>query len=233
MAKDLRTPTWKMRMAVVTLVCTGFLLWMGYYIWNFEYHPTIQPDNEPPEIINPLRPTLRVADGTEFQSVPGVCVSVSLVNIGRTRLRLMDTQALMPLYAVAVLYHAPGGAVTPAPMTAQQIALNRAAASASKAFDRETDSLVELVPGASLSRVIPLWQLFDLRELGKYDVTITYQPGKVKLGDGVSLADMALSEQSLTMSSTFEVPLRTSPPPEPERKKAAPAAAGEAPKKGL
>ena len=213
-------------MIVVTVVCVALLGWLFHYLWHFEYKVRRLGDGTS---FSPLLPVVRVCEGDEFQSRAGVCAILSLANAGDSRLCVVDTVALEPLYDVRLMYHAPDGTLAPAPMTAGHLAGSRAAALDRRGFDRDKDSLVELVPGAALTRVVPLSFLFDLRREGKYDLTITYQPKAVERPSGPSLAELQACELSLSTSTTFEIPLRKPPPDVPKKAGAAGASPAEKP----
>ena len=221
-----KSPTWKFRMRVATLVCCTILGAFAVYLWNYPYK--VNPPGPVDSAATPLKPMLRVGDGAEFQRAPGVCVCLSLVNSGASKLRLVDTLALEPLYDVKVSYHARDGPPTPAPMTVEHIAGSRRAAQGNKGFDSERDSIVELVPGAALTRVIPVAALFELQREGRYEVTVTYQPGALPWRDDEPLAALQVYEQSLSCSTSFELPLKKTAPAE-QPKAAAPRVPAEAP----
>ena len=215
MDKRSKSLVWKSRMIVVTVVCAALLGWLCHYLWSFDYKVRRLGDGTS---FSPLLPVVRVCEGAEFQSRADVCAILSLANAGDSRLSVVDTVALEPLYVVRLMYHAPDGTLAPAPMTAGHLAGSRAAALDRGGFDRDKDSVVELVPGAALTRVVPLSFLFDLRREGKYDLTITYQPKAIEGPSGPLLAELQAYELPLSASTAFEIPLRKAPPPEPAKK---------------
>ncbi|MGD0088626.1 MAG: hypothetical protein ABSE73_01780 [Planctomycetota bacterium] len=182
--------------AVAVLLCAAFLGWLFYDLWTYEYK------NGAPAARNTAglpRTSLRVGDGTEFCCGPGVWACFTFVNQGQSRLRLVDTPALRPLYDLKLLFRSPDGVLTPV------AAFGRAAAKASE-FDPDRDAVVVLPPACALTRLIPLSELFDLRRAGQYELVVTYRPGAL---GGTSLAAAALNvcDRELQGSATFQVPL--------------------------
>lgn len=225
-----KSPTAKFRMSVATLLCCVLLGALAAYLWNYDYQLKVPGGKSASSL---LRPILRVGDGAEFQSAPGICACFSLVNGSAAKLRLVDTHKLQPLYDVKLLHRTPDGALLPAPMTASHIEGSRKAAQEAIGFDRKRDSVVELVPGAALTRVIPLSVLFELQRAGRYDLIVTYQPGALVQPQDEPLSDLQVCEEPRMCAISFDLPLAKAARPEPDRpvkpQRSSPA---EAPEKG-
>jgi hypothetical protein len=223
MPKRFANPVWSTRLGAALLVCIGLLGWLSYHLLTYDYGPVA--GGEPPGRGSnlpgafALKPLLKIVDGRDLYGEPGVCAAFSLVNSGRSKLKVVNTRALTPLYEVKLLVRGPDGGKSPAPMTLQQMAAMRGAATTRKSFNPEEDTVVELLSGEALTRPIRLQQLYDLQRDGTYELTVTYQPAALQEGEGPRLAQLGAEEQPLSCSLIFELPLEA-----PQKKTATPGA---------
>jgi len=200
---------------VAALICLALLGWLGYYLWHYDYEAG---PPETPFAFGQIRANLRICDGTEFYCTPGVWACFAFVNTGPSRIRLVDTRALPPLYEVKLLFHDPKGGLVAAAMTAAYLSASTSTARGQERFDPDSDNVVELPWGRALTRPIPLSQIFDLRRAGKYDLTVAYRPGALALPAGQTLAGLGAYGQELQGSTSFELPFTKAPPPvQPEK----------------
>jgi len=190
MVKQGKSTAYKTRMVVVGLSGLALLLWLGCYLWTYDYR---LPEAQFVSV------SLRICDGTEFYRAPGVWACFTFVNTGQSRVRLVETQALTPLYSVNVFYQDSGGSTGVPPMPHHGLA-------GQKSFDPNKDSVVELPPGSALSHLIPLSQIYDLRREGKYALTVAYKPGAWAFPAGQTLADLKAYDQELQRSTGFQLP---------------------------
>lgn len=191
MGKQGKSTAWRTRMVLVAAACLALLSWLFHYLWYYDYG--LGP---PPTVIT----TVRVCDGSEFCRPPGVWACFTFVNLGQSRARLLETQSLMPLYDVRLLYQDPKDpdhGLKPAAMTGW----------VSLPFDPDMDSVVELPPGSALTHFIPLSAVFNLSREGKYELSVTYRPRALDLPSGQTLADLRAYEQELQGSASFQLPL--------------------------
>ena len=93
----------------------------------------------------------------------------ALTNVGQNRAALLDTQFLAPLYDVRLTQLNELGEVLAEKHSEQRIFSDKGV------LDTDRDARVELLPGSSLLRPIPLTRLFSLKP-GRYRVTVVYQP---------------------------------------------------------
>ena len=206
-------------MALAVLSCLALLLWLGFYLWTYDYSLP-----EPPGAVGQLRTALRICDGTEFCRTPGVWACFTFVNMGQSRVRLVETQALTPLYNVKLLYRDSDHGLMLAAMTAAYMAASTSAGiPGQKQFDQDKDSVVELPPGSALTHLIPLSQIFDLRRDGKYELAVAYRPGSLALPSGQTLEGLKAYDQELQGSASFQLPLARVPSPEQTEKEERPA----------
>ena len=220
MEKQPKSKARETRMTFVVLTCLTLLFWFGFYLWTYDYSLS-----EPPGTVVQLRATLRICDGTESYRAPGVVACFTLVNLGQSRVRVVETQALTPLYNVKLLYQDSNHGLTPAAMTAEYMAASTSAAVRQEGFDQEKDSVVELPAGSALTHFIPLSQIFDLRREGKYELTVAYRPGSLVFPSGQTLEGLKAYDQELQSSASFQLPQSSGPSPEKPRTGARPAPA--------
>jgi hypothetical protein len=214
MAKQRKSQAFRTGMAVVSLLCLALLGGLGYYLWTYPYELGTQ---EAPMAASPPRISLRVSNGGEFCCAPGVWACFTFVNQGRSRLRLVDTPFLTPLYDVKLFQRASGGVLTPVPFTAWHTTLDWGTAMKNSGFDPDKDTVVELPPARALTRLIPLSQLFDLRREGQYELAVAYQPGALARSDQ-ELAELRVFGEELQASAAFQLPLSPAVPPAQPKK---------------
>ncbi|MCY3020855.1 MAG: hypothetical protein NTW87_17705 [Planctomycetota bacterium] len=225
MVKGPGNPKRNTRAPVVTLIAVTILVALGWYLYTYDYKV------HPPEealVGTLLRPALTVTDTDGATGARGVFVSFSLVNCSRSRVRVVDTVSLAPLYTVELSQHRADGSWLPVAMTTAHMAASRSAAMEPRRFERDRDALVELVPGAALTRAIPLSALYELGPEGNYELMVIYQPDTLPLGEGPGLKDLQVCHETVRCSASFELPLKKTPPAGPTDRNVGPAARPEA-----
>lgn len=198
MAKQPPKTAWTLMLLVLFAMLGAF----GYYTYTGTVVHLPGGSSSAPLLL----PRIRVE---ESQAAGGrvVVAYLSLENSGVSRLRLVDTQALTPLYEFQLRMKPEGeGALELVPPTARQLDARRSAATSAAAFDSEHDAVVELIPGSALTRPLPLSALYDLKRDGKYELTVTYQPETI-VKDSSEPALLGVHAQRLVCSYGFELSL--------------------------
>jgi len=135
---------------------------------------------------------------------PTVIAYLSLKNTSGNRIRIVDTVGLAPLYDVS-LQMKTGDAFSPVPAAGQSMRHRNVSTEAKKTFDRETDSVVELLPGSSLVRPIFLSALYNIKQDGHYELQIRYQPDVIIQQAAFELGPLNIISRAFTTTHTFEI----------------------------
>ncbi|HEY3321608.1 MAG TPA: hypothetical protein VGP72_14155 [Planctomycetota bacterium] len=224
--KDSARPRRSMAGVVIACVVLGGWGACGYYSYTGTViHPMAQKDQRS------LLPSLRV-EAYLGQRGRVVDAYLSLANVTRERIRLLDPQALAPVYELHVSFRPEkGGQAEEAAFTPSHIELARLTSRTPPKFDRARDAIVELVPGSALTRRIPLSELYELQRNGHYEISVTYKPEPLVQSSGSDLSDLGICQQHLIATAGFDLqppapaktPVETDAPqapPAPEAKKA-------------
>lgn len=184
--------------AVIFLVI-GSLIGFFFYMWNYDYK-VVRPKEF--TMKRDLRIVLRIDQKGEF-GYGGPVAVVTLANASQTRVRLLDTKALQPLYELKLVYKA--GAGEPKEIAMRPNAFQRPGSDTS-VFDKENDAVAELVTGAAYTRAIPLNYYYDMKEKGEYELVVKYDPEKVAQQMGSSFEYLDVTRDSLSMTVQFQYP---------------------------
>jgi len=196
-------------LAAVVVVVVLALALLSYSLWTHDYKAEVRL----PTSVAPHRVTPSLSVRPALPNEVGVFAEFSLKNDGRSRVRLLDTAALEPLYAVQLQVRAPDGGLQPAGVVPHlmTIALDPAT---HKMFDPERDGIVELVPGSALIRHINLATLFDVKAAGSYRLAVTYQPEVLGSQMGEDYEPLDVHKKRLASVLEFELPLKKAMPRE-------------------
>jgi len=202
------------------LIVAIFLMLLVNHLMNFEYNPQpLEGSGGPPVMRATATVVEQFIDGSR---VP--CVCLTLTNAGKSRLTLLDTDQLDPLYDFELQKRLPDGRLDPLPRAPQFSSL-----ALSDSGDAPRVQEVTLLPGRGMSTYLPLTPAYDLRGAsGEYNVTVQYRPDA--LMRSMKRADVErLSANAPTVSCQvdFTWPLVKpeappgKPPPAPQRMPAA------------
>jgi hypothetical protein len=181
-------------------------LTFGYYVWS----GTVIRDggsNTQQEPVRNYAPRLTLSAflAVERQGTASTIASIKLTNTAPVRVLMPDTVALEPLFSISVRY----GDAKGSPMNGLTRRGNVPSFNGIPVqFDESRDAAVELVPGSSIVKTIPLSQLFDLQKPGHYEVVVQYQPMNIVGANGASLPSFNVNGASC--GASFDVP------PQPE-----------------
>jgi hypothetical protein len=186
---------------VIAIMFVGSLLvLLGWSLWRYDYKVRSRLPPPPARIRSGLR-VVPSPDGREQTA------EFSLRNEGQTRICLLDTAALEPLYQVQVELRVADG-FTPAPTLGMPVLTTLG----DKLLDGERDAIVELVPGSALVRCIRLSSRFDLRKEGQYRVSVVYQPQVLATSLGEEFDAWGVERCGFVTVADFEIAPKEKPP---------------------
>jgi hypothetical protein len=172
---------------------------LAYHLLTFNYGIS---HDEPLDSQSVLVPSLRILG----QGASGPTAEFSLSNTGHCNVRLVDTSALSPLYQITLSYSVAGAV----PQTVRSKVIRVGPELLVEPGEKRTGtSIVELVPGSTLTKRIDLPSLFDIRRQGTYRMEVTYQPGNMVSLGGTEFAGCHASP--LIAAADFTIPQKQSP----------------------
>lgn len=187
----------------------GFLLGFFLYMWGYDYKIQRPQDFTAPRT---LRGMLNIDQKGEY-GYSGPVAVLTLNNSTTTRLRILNTRQIFPLYNLKLEIENEAGVWQDIPIPPETMKRYSSVLTKSEIYDKENDAISELVAGSGATRAFSLQFLFSLRENAHYKLTLTYQPEKVAeiMGDTFELIDV--TRESVTLMATFDYPEKKAPVP--------------------
>ncbi len=179
------------RAKLAILVAGLGLIVLFFYLYTYDYSlppivPSANPDSE-------LR--LSLTAGTSLIPPGGsLMATVTVTNISKERITIADLGRPLGLFSFNVTKG--GASITGKPYTGL--------ASDLPLLAPETDSVIDLLPGASYSRTFDVAQHYPLARPGKYSISATYSPQAffTKVApEGVWIGAVGSDSVPLTVSS--------------------------------
>ncbi|HYG76883.1 MAG TPA: hypothetical protein VEK08_17900 [Planctomycetota bacterium] len=182
-----------------TVIC--LLMGFGYYTYHGTviHLPASTTSSARAMIVPEVRVQQEVVNGNHV-----VIANLTLKNVAEKRVRLVDTVQTVPLYDVQIRLKQ-GNKVEQVASTSTSMMQSRTAAMERRGFDRDTDGIVELIPGSGLTRPLFVSALYDVQREGTYELVITYQPETVIKTMGVEAGSLNVLDQRVIASTSFVI----------------------------
>lgn len=199
---------------IAAIIVIGFLAAFFLYMWRYDYK--IQRPQEFSAATRTLRGKLRIDQNGEY-GFSGPVAVLTLANASSTRVRLLDTRQIFPLYDMKLSRKNETNEWVDVPPLPDAVRRYSNPPGKTDIFDKDNDAIAELVTGSGYTRSIPLTYLYSLKEHTQYKLTLTYQPEKVAeiMGDTFNYLDV--SRESVGLTEVFDYPEKKELPPETEK----------------
>jgi len=186
----------------------GFLLGFFLYMWGYDYK--VQRPQDFSNAPRTLRGMLSIDQKGEY-GYSGPVAVLTLANATTSRVRVLGTRQIFPLYDIKLESLDPDGAWQNVPIPPDVVQRYSSAPTRGDVFDKDNDAISELVMGSGFTRAISLQYLFNLKMNTQYKLTVTYQPNKIAdiMGDTFDLLDV--TRESVTLTGTFDYPEKKAP----------------------
>lgn len=196
---------------IAAIFVIGFLAAFFLYMWRYDYK--IQRPQDFSAAPRTLRGKLRIDQNGEF-GFSGPVAVVTLANVSPTRVRMIDTRQIFPLYALTLSRKNETGEWVDVPSIPDAVRRYSSPPGKTDIFDKENDAIAELVTGAGYTRAIPLTYLYFFKEHSQYKLTLNYQPEKVAevMGDTFNYLDV--TRESVGLTEIFDFPEKKELTPE-------------------
>jgi len=179
-----------------------------YYLWNFEYRVEVPlPAAGPKSVVIPL---LRVESGGSPRAT--IALFSFLNDSPSGKLRVLDTQSLLPLYEIKLELLNDKGSFVEVSKTQNYFKEVSAAETRVKGaqYNPKSDIQIDLLPKSSYTRPpIPISDLFQIAREGRYKLTISYDPKRVLTAS--ELDHYSIFNQTRTTMIVFDYQMSDSP----------------------
>lgn len=202
------------------IVVIGFLAAFFMYMWRYDYK--VQRPQEFSGFSRSLRGILRIDQKGEY-GFGGPVAVLTLANASPTRVRLLDTRLIFPLYDIKLAFKNDAGQWTDMPQIPDAVRRYSPPPGKTDIFDKDNDAIAELVTGSGYTRAIPLSYLYNLNDHSQFKLTLTYQPEKVAEVMGETFNFLDVTRDTVGLTELFDYPEKKVP------KEPAPAKEAEAP----